>query len=75
MNRAAFWFVPVSTATLALAFYGSFGAGRDYRAFMVALLLVPLLGVVALVLGVRSLMERMPERKADLPKGDMGGFC
>ena len=64
MKNAALWIVPSVTAALALAVYGPFGVERNFGAFLIGLLLVPVLGVTALVLGVWSLRERRPMQKA-----------
>ena len=62
MNRSAFWIAPGSTAALAVAFYGPFGYGRDFGAFVIGLFLVlPALGLILLVSGAWSLLERRPK--------------
>ena len=58
LMRPAFWIAPALTTAIAFAFYGPFGVARDFGAFVIASLLVPLLGLIALALGIWTLLER-----------------
>jgi hypothetical protein len=50
MNSIKFWLAPASTGLLALIFYGPFGFGRDFGAFIIGLLwIVPALGIALFV--------------------------
>ena len=64
LRRAAFWIGPAATAVLATAFYGPFGYGRDFGAFVIAVFFIlPGLGVMLIGLAVWWALERRPGRR------------
>jgi hypothetical protein len=64
MNRVRFWIAPALAASLAVAFYGPFGFGRDFIAWLVAVFLVlPAIGMFLVVSGGWLILDRNPRRR------------